>query len=88
MKLFFSSLTLLVSLSLFSQEKSKIKFGEVSAKDFETKVYPIDTTADAVIIADIGSSELEGNLKGGLSLRYKKWSHSFQGIREAWMMGS
>ncbi len=73
MKLFFSSLTLLVSLSLFSQEKSKIKFGEVSAKDFETKVYPIDTTADAVIIADIGSSELEGNLKGGLSLRYKKF---------------
>lgn len=71
MKLFFCSLTLLVSLSLFSQEKSKIKFGEVSAKDFETKVYPIDSTADAVVIADVGSSELEGNTKGWFSLRYK-----------------
>lgn len=73
MKLFLCSLTLLVSFSLFSQEKSKVKFGEVSAKDFETKVYSIDSTADAVIIADIGSSELEGNLKGGLSLRYKRF---------------
>lgn len=71
MKLFICSLALLVSFSLFSQEKSKTKFGEVSAKDFETKVYSIDSTADAVIIADIGSSVLEGNNKGWFSLRFK-----------------
>ncbi len=35
--------------------------------------YPIDTAAGAVIISDIGSSEIAGNDQGGFSLRYHRY---------------
>lgn len=54
-----------------AQEKNKIKFGDVSAKDFATKVYSVDSNASAVVIADIGSSKIEGNSKNSFSLNYK-----------------
>ncbi|MER3497738.1 MAG: hypothetical protein C4308_03405 [Chitinophagaceae bacterium] len=41
-----------------------VKFGKVSPKDFSTKVYSIDSHAAAIIIADVGSSEIIGNNKG------------------------
>ena len=55
----------------FAQEKSNIKFGNVSEKDFGTKIYSIDSNASAVVIADIGYSAIEGNTKGWFSLVYK-----------------
>lgn len=55
------------------QEKSKIKFGNVKPEDFQTKVYAIDSSAEAVVIADIGSSEIVGNNKGWFSLEFKKF---------------
>lgn len=54
-----------------AQEKSPVKFGDVSAKDFQKKIYSIDSNAAAVVIADIGSSRYEGNTKGFLSLEFK-----------------
>ena len=67
-----------VLLSLFSitghsQDKASVKFGKVSPEDFATKIYPIDSNATAVVIADIGSSELTGNTKGWFSLDYKRY---------------
>ncbi len=50
-----------------AQNKTPVKFGVVSAKDFETKVYSLDSNASAVIIADVGSCTIEGNLKGWFS---------------------
>ena len=51
---------LFVGLSLFllsrSQDKPPVKFGKISAADLKTKSYSIDSSAAAVIIADIGSS--------------------------------
>ena len=38
-----------------------IKFGKVSVADLEKKTYAIDPEAEAVVIADIGSSDLVGN---------------------------
>ena len=58
-------------ISIFAQEKSKIKFGKITAEDFKQKIYEIDSSANAVIIADIGSTEIVGNNKGGFSLEFK-----------------
>jgi hypothetical protein len=66
---------LFVGLSLFllsrSQDKPPVKFGKISAADLKTKSYSIDSSAAAVIIADIGSSEIAGNLKGWFSIEFK-----------------
>src|ERR1041385_3527880 len=65
---------LLLCLVANSQEKSPAKFGNVSEKDFATKLYPIDSNANAVVIADIGHSEIEGNSKGWFSIVFKHYS--------------
>lgn len=62
---------LFLSLSIYGQDKSQVKFGKISAADFKTKVYSIDSSASAVIIADIGSSQITGNLKGWFSIEFK-----------------
>lgn len=56
-----------------AQEKSKAKFGKVTPDDFATKVYSIDSNANAVIIADIGSTQMVGNTKGSFSLEFKNY---------------
>jgi hypothetical protein len=45
-------------LPVFAQEKSTVKFGNISADDFKTNVYSIDSNAAAVVIADIGSTDI------------------------------
>ncbi|MBI5372994.1 MAG: DUF3857 domain-containing protein [Sphingobacteriales bacterium] len=62
------------SLCSYSQDKSPVKYGNVSEKDFATTIYPIDSNANAVFIADIGRTEIEGNSKFGFSLVYKHYS--------------
>src|SRR6186713_1002550 len=66
---------LFIGLSFFlnsqSQDRSPVKFGKISAADLKTKIYSIDSIASAVIIADIGSSEITGNLKGWFSIEFK-----------------
>lgn len=54
-----------------AQDKVPVKFGKVSPDDFARKVYSIDSNANAVIIADVGSTEIVGNIKGGFSLEFK-----------------
>ena len=53
------------------QDRSPVKFGKISAADLKTKIYSIDSNASAVIIADIGSSEITGNPKGWFSIEFK-----------------
>lgn len=68
--------SLLLALSTFAQkggEKSKVKFGNVAASDFQPKFYPVDSNASAVIIADIGSTAIEGNYKGDFSVIFKNY---------------
>ncbi|MGB3006223.1 MAG: hypothetical protein WBC06_06925, partial [Chitinophagaceae bacterium] len=71
MKLFIFTFFTLVSVYTFSQEKSKIKFGDITVNDFAKKVYEIDSSAQAVVLADIGFSTIEGNDKGWFSLVHK-----------------
>lgn len=56
-----------------SQDKSPAKFGNVTEKDFQNKIYSIDSNANAVVIADIGTSEIEGNTKGWFSVTSKHY---------------
>jgi transglutaminase-like putative cysteine protease len=60
-------------LPAFSQDPSKIKFGKITPADFEPKLYGIDSSASAVVLADIGSTEIVGNQKGSFSLVFKNF---------------
>ncbi len=73
-KLFFSILFFFtVASATIAQDKLKIKFGNVTAEDFKPTVYPVDSNATVVIIADIGSTEIIGNTKGSFSLLFKNY---------------
>lgn len=52
-----------------AQDKVPVKFGSVKADDFK-KVYSIDSSAGAVIIADVGDTRIVGNTKGWFSWEF------------------
>src|ERR1700709_2012399 len=52
------------------QETKTYKFEKITAADFTQNANAIDSSADAVIIADVGNSSFEGNTKGWFSLIY------------------
>jgi hypothetical protein len=56
-----------------AQDKLKAKFGNVSPEDFAPTAYAIDSSASAIVIADVGSTEIVGNSKGGFSLIFKNY---------------
>lgn len=69
-----SHVSLLILLCLFvstaqAQDKVQVKFGSVKAEDFK-KVYSIDSSAGAVIIADVGDTRIVGNTKGWFSWEF------------------
>jgi len=72
-KLFFGVLFSFFISAALCQDKLKIKFGSVTVDDFKNKIYPVDSNASAVVIADIGSTEIVGNSKGGFSLLFKNY---------------
>lgn len=55
----------------YAQEKSPAKFGKITPADFDLSKNTFDSGATAVVIADIGNSEFEGNVKGWFSLKFK-----------------
>lgn len=59
-----------------SQESPRIKFGNVTAADLQRTVYSVDSSADAVVIADIGHTNFVGNMKGTFSLEFKKFKRA------------
>jgi hypothetical protein len=54
-----------------AQDKAPVKFGKVTPADFDLSAYKYDTAAEAVVIADIGSSEFDGNTKGWFTLAFR-----------------
>ena len=70
-KVLLATLFSLLLIHCVAQDKTPIKFGKISAEDFRTSVYKIDSNATAVVIADVGTSEIVGNKKGWFSLEYK-----------------
>ena len=63
---------LCLATALSAQPNGKIKFGDITPAHFSNPVYSIDSSADAVILSDIGNSKIEGNSKGWFSLVFKK----------------
>jgi hypothetical protein len=57
---------------LFGQKSPVTKFGKLSAADFVISSPAVDSNANAVIIFDEGSSEIEGNTKDWFSLIFKR----------------
>lgn len=63
----------LATLSSTAQYKQKkFKYGDVTAKDFETEVYSIDSSADAVYLYDVGNSTFQENVKASFNVIYQK----------------
>lgn len=60
----------LISCAAFSQ--SKIKFGKVTPEDFKATTFEKDTSAHAVVIADIGSSQYEAD-RDDLHMVFKRY---------------
>lgn len=71
---------LLCALLLFvisdgiAQEKTPYKFGKVNPEDFQKKIYSLDSSANAVVLSDVGSSEIIGNNHGWFSLSFKRYT--------------
>jgi hypothetical protein len=59
-----------LSQPISAQDKLNIKFGKVAIADFDLSKYKIDSSASAVVIADIGYSSFEPNNKSGFSLSF------------------
>ncbi|PUZ27150.1 Transglutaminase-like enzyme, putative cysteine protease [Chitinophaga costaii] len=55
------------------KEKLPYRFGKVTPEDFKPKVYAIDSAADAVILADVGNTEYNGN-SGLLEVMFKRYT--------------
>ncbi|HEX4850080.1 MAG TPA: hypothetical protein VFV08_04695, partial [Puia sp.] len=56
-KLLFTKASLfLLQNYLLAQDKPNLKFGKISPEDFNLSKHPIDSNADAVVIADIGDA--------------------------------
>ena len=67
------SLLFIIPTATYAQGNNKIKFGDITEKDFAPKIYSVDSNASAVVIADIGSSKIKGNNKGWFSLVFKHY---------------
>ncbi|MBX2921110.1 MAG: DUF3857 domain-containing protein [Chitinophagaceae bacterium] len=57
---------------LIAQDKLNLKYGKITPADFDLSKYKFDTSVSAVVIADVGESDFEGNTKSGISLTFKK----------------
>ena len=60
-----------------AQDKSPVRYGKITPADFDLSKSRFDSGAAAVVIADIGNSEFEGNTKGWFSLKF----HRFKRIK-------
>ncbi|MEX6687752.1 DUF3858 domain-containing protein [Danxiaibacter flavus] len=66
-------LALCLSLISYAQkDKAKYKFGDIKPEDFAPTVYSVDSSANAVILADVGETVFEGNSKGNFSLIFTR----------------
>ncbi|SFE54394.1 protein of unknown function [Chitinophaga sp. CF118] len=61
----------LFAFTSYSQDKNKNRFGKVEPKDFEKTTFELDTSAHAVILADVGTSEFE-MARDHFEIRFKR----------------
>ena len=61
-----------LSINLTAQEKPTLKFGKITAADFVLPANFQDSNANAIVLADVGNSEFEGNNSGWFTLVFKR----------------
>jgi Domain of Unknown Function with PDB structure (DUF3857)/Transglutaminase-like superfamily len=65
--------TFLLSIPYLSiGQKSPIKFGEIPMEDMKMTVYPKDSSAEAVVLADFGESQLKYSQSSGFQLEFER----------------
>jgi hypothetical protein len=70
-----TSFTLVFLFSFFStigQKNTAYKFAKIEPAMLQTKVYALDSSANAVVLADVGSTQIIGNNKGWFSYEFKR----------------
>lgn len=53
-----------------AQDKMPVKFGKVTPQDFTVTAGSLDSAADAVVVADFGTSAFVGNVKGWFNIEF------------------
>jgi hypothetical protein len=64
---------LLLSVRLIAQDAPKVKFEKVPEEDLAMKTYPADSSAEAVILYDNGSSYVKYDVDHGFRLTYDRF---------------
>jgi Domain of Unknown Function with PDB structure (DUF3857)/Transglutaminase-like superfamily len=67
---FIACCLILTGTVVHAQDKMPVKFGKVSPQDFTVTAGSLDSAADAVVVADFGTSEFVGNTKGWFTLEF------------------
>ena len=62
-----------ILFELHAQDNSKFKFGKITAGDFSLSAANFDSGANALIIADIGTTSYEGNDNGFFDIIYTRF---------------
>lgn len=65
-----TALFLFACLYPFCQESPYQKFGKISPEELQKKIYAVDSSAPAVVLSDVGYTDVEGNNKGWFSTRF------------------
>ena len=47
-----------------AQPAGEIKFGKITAADFTVTDFPVDSSTEAIVLADVGSTQVKGSRKG------------------------
>lgn len=72
-KLFSLNLLLFIVISLPSlAQDQEIKFGKISEEELNLEVYPLDSSASAVILSDIGNTRFKYNQNTGIQLEFTR----------------
>ena len=71
--LYLLTLCLLFQSYLSAQEKLNIKFGKITASDVDLTHAKFDSSANALVISDIGNTNFEGDEEGGFYVIFKRF---------------
>ena len=61
----------LATLAL-AQPAGEIKFGKITTADFTVTDFAVDSSTEAIVLADVASTQVKGSRKGGLALEFKR----------------
>jgi hypothetical protein len=71
-KLLVSCLLAAACSAAVAQKKEVFKFEKITPEVLQRKVYSIDSNAAAVVLGDVGSTEIVGNTKGWFSFTFRR----------------